>query len=165
MPRTLTCLILTAALSATGARAQTAALTEPVSAPAFEVVRLGDSSLSCEALVEEIGAINQRMAAIQQDMMTAGQEMSRESMASLNQRRGGGLMSGLGGMAASMVPGGSLLLGAAQVAEQQAQVAAARDRQAAMDDRMQAMSEGVALLSPLAQRVDHLGEIARRRSC
>ena len=165
MPRTLTVLLSAAALFATGAQAQTAAPIEPAPAAPFEVVRMGDSSLSCEALITEIGSLNQQMAAAQQEMMAASQEMSRESMASLRQRPGGGLMSGIGGMAASMVPGGGLLLGAVQAAGQQAQAASARDRQAAMDERIQAMTDSAALFGPISQRVDHLSEIARRRSC
>lgn len=154
---------LVAILMATPAFAQEQpAAPEP--AP-FEVVRLGDSNLSCEALVGEIGTLNQQLMAVQQNLMSAGQDMSREAMAASRQRPGGGLVSGLGGLAASFIPGGGLVMGAVQMAEQQAAASSMRAQQDAMQARMAAMTESTAMLGPLSERVAHLSEIARNRSC
>lgn len=157
-----TLMILLATLAASVAQAQTV---EPAAPPPFEVVRLGDSNLSCEALIAEIGTLNQQMAAVQQDLMATSQTMSRDAMASMAPRPGGGLLTGLGGMAAGFVPGGALVMGGIQAVEQEARAASMRNRQTAMADQMQALSDSTALLGPIAQRVDHLSEIARRRSC
>lgn len=133
--------------------------------PTFEVVRLGDSSLDCETLVAEINDLNGQMAAIQQRMMSAGEELGREAMQSTRRSAGGGLAMGLGGMAAGLIPGGSLVVGAVQAAGQHAAEASMRSRQESLQQRVQAMSEGGLLMSPISQRVSHLGEIARAQGC
>lgn len=154
---------MVAVLAATPAFAQ-----EQPAAPApvpFEVVRLGDSQLGCEALVAEIGALNQQLAVVQRDLMTASQDMSRDAMAAAGRRPGGGLAMGLGGMAAGFIPGGGLVMGAVQAVEQQAAASSMQARQATMEQRMQALTESTAALGPLSERVAHLSAIARDQSC
>ena len=161
MKRALISFVATLMATTASAQDQPAA---PTPAP-FEVVRLGDSSLSCEALVSEIGTLNQQLMAVQQDLMTVGQEMSRDAMAASRQRPGRGVVSGLGGLAASFIPGAGLVMGAVQMAEQQAAATSMRSQQEAMQARMAAMTESTAMLAPMSERVAHLSEIARNRSC
>jgi hypothetical protein len=138
----------------------------PVAAPvAFEVVRMGDSNLSCEALIAEMNTLNQQMLAMQQTLMTAGQEFSRDAMQASRQRPGGGLATSLGGLAASFIPGGGMVMGAVQAAQQQSAASSMRAQQDSMQQRIQAVTEGAAMMGPISQRVDHLGEIARDHSC
>lgn len=155
---------LAATLLAAPAVAQEAPLAPPP-AETFEVVRLGDSDLSCEALVGEIGTLNQQMQAAQQNMAALGQDFSRDAMQASRRRPGGGVATSLGGLAAGFIPGAGLVMGAVQAAEHQAAASAMRSQQATMQQRMQALNEGALLLGPLSQRVAHLSEIARDRSC
>lgn len=154
-------MILAASLVATPTFAQEA----PVAPAPFEVVRLGDSAQSCEALVAEINALNQQFMAMQQSVMAVSQDMSRSAMSASRQRPGGGLASGLGGVAASFIPGAGLLMGAVQAVEQQASVASMRSQQDAMQTQMQALTESTAQMGPVSERVSHLSEIARSKSC
>ena len=137
---------------------------EPPPAP-FEVVRLGDSNLGCEALVAEIGSLNQQLMAVQQNMMAASQDLSRDAMGAARRRPGGGLAMGLGSLAAGFIPGAGMVMGAVQAAEQQSAASSMRAQQATMEQRMQALTESTATLGPMSGRVAHLSEIARNQSC
>lgn len=139
---------------------------QPVAPPvAFEVVRMGDSNLSCEALITEMNTLNQQMLTMQRAVMTASQDLSRDAMQATRQRPGGGLATGLGGLAASFFPGGGMVMGAVQAAQQQSAASSMRTQQESLQQRIQAMTEGTAMMGPISQRVDHLGEIARAHSC
>lgn len=149
----------------------TAGAQEAPAVPAsFEVVRLADGQMTCEALVAEINGLNGRMNDLTSRMTGAATEMSRNALQQARGMGGGASTAlSLGGLAAAMIPGAGLALGAAQAlagAAQQAQMASQQDR---MYDQMDAMTaqvgEATALMGPISQRIDHLGEIARGKGC
>lgn len=168
--KTLIALAAAASLTAGSALAQT----PPPAAPAapFQVIRLGDNQLSCEALIGEINALNGQLTAIQNQMTQASTEMSRSAMQAARGGMGGGGMNTamtLGGMASAFIPGAGLALGAAQAlagAAQQAQMANAQNNMMNQMDAMTAqIAESTALMGPISQRVDHLSEISRNKGC
>lgn len=150
------------------------AQTPPADPAAFEVVRLGDGQMTCETLIVEINGLNAQMTGITNRMTEASTEMSRNAM---QQARGmGGLGGGgmstamsLGSMAAALIPGAGLALGAAQAvagAAQQAQMASQRNQMFdQMDDMTTEITEATMMMGPISQRVEHLSEISRDKGC
>ena len=64
----------------------------------FDVVRLGDGALTCEALVAEIRGYNAELQTMQQQMTVASNDISREAMEAATRRpMGGGVAMVLGG--------------------------------------------------------------------
>jgi hypothetical protein len=142
---------------------------EPSPAP-FQVVRLGDSQLACEALVTEINGLNGQMQSMQTAMSDRAMQASQNAMrAARGPGRGASTAMSLGTMAASMIPGAGLFAGAASqvaAAAQAAQAQAAQNR--AMED-MEAMTAemttSASAMGPISQRVEHLSEISRSKGC
>jgi hypothetical protein len=159
------------ALLATLASASTVAAQEPptVAAPAFQVIRLGDNSLSCEVLIAEINTLNAEMTAAQQAMSARASQAANQAMrASRGGQRMGWAMS-LGSMAASVVPGASLAVAAATTVASTAQATQAQAAQAqAMQDLesmgADAAAASTAMVGPV-QRIAHLSEISRTKGC
>jgi len=134
---------------------------------AFEVVRLGDGAMTCEALIAEIRDHNTELQAMQQRMSDAGAAMSQSAMRAVSRPGGSGMgmVTGLGGIAAGFVPGGSMVMGAVQAAGAMSAQASMRNQQQQMSEQMAAMTAGTARMGPLSQRIDHLSEISRSKSC
>jgi len=147
------------------------AQTPPADPAAFEVVRLGDGQMTCEALITEINGLNGQMTAITNRMTEASSEMSRSAMQSARGMGGGGMSTAmtLGSMAAAFIPGAGLALGAAQAAAgaaQQAQQMAQRNQMVdQMEDMTTEITEASMLMGPISQRVEHLSEISRGKGC
>ena len=139
-----------------------AAAAAPQAAPAYQVVRLGDGQLSCEALVAEIGGVTAELDRIQRDMMERSMAMGQEASASLGGGGLGGTAMSLGSMAASFIPGADMLLGAAAEAAATAQLERQRSR---MMSEAQDMAGEALVIGPMSQRLEHLAELSRDRSC
>jgi len=131
----------------------------------FEIVRLGDGAMSCETLIGEIRTYNNELQAMQQQMSAAAVEMSESALNSVPGGGMGGMAMGLGGVAASFVPGAAVAMGAVQAASALAGQAAMRNRRRKMSEQMGEMVDNTSRMGPLSQRVEHLSEIARSRSC
>jgi hypothetical protein len=129
--------------------------------PPFQVVRLGDGQMSCEALIGEINSLNAEMERVQRDMMGRAMAMSREATQSLSGGGLGGAAMSLGGLAAGFIPGGELLMGAASMAAQ-AQMSHQMNEMTSEAETM--ASEGL-VVGPISQRLEHLTEISRDRRC
>jgi|GEM_PF-1946469 len=135
----------------------------------FQVVRAGDSQLSCEALIAEANALNAQMTATQNAMSQRAMDMSRSRMSSIQARQGVSTAMGLGGMAAAFVPGAALAMGAAQSVAGMAQRAAAAQQQQKMmgdiDDMMTDIQASTDQLMPLMNRADHLTDLSMAKGC
>lgn len=133
----------------------------------FQVVRLGDGDMTCEALVGEINALNAQVEALQMEMMNASNAISRDAMNSISRGGGGAVDAGLGlaNMAAGFIPGAGVFTGAATAVRQQAnQAALIRDQQQMME-RAVSLGDGAMTMAPMANRAQHLSEIARSKGC
>jgi hypothetical protein len=140
-------------------------------APAtYQVIRLGDNQMSCEALITEINGINAEMQTAQADMSQRTSQATRNAMrAARGPGMGATAAMSLGSLAASFIPGGALVAQAASMAAstaQQAQMQAQQDQ--SMDD-MEALTEAMTTqagaMGPMSQRASHLMEIARVKAC
>jgi len=109
------------------------------------------------------------MTEAQNRMTEQAMAVSRNAMRGASAPSGVSTAMGLAGMAAALVPGGGLAMGVAgglAGAEQRAAMAAQqaqaqRDRETMLDD----MQDGMALLGPISQRIDHLSDISRAKQC
>ena len=156
MSSILSSAVLMAGLAA--AQPGAAQVAEPA---AFQVVRLGDGQMSCEALIGEINSLNTEMDRVQRDLMGRATAMSREATQSLSGGGVGGAAMSLGGLAAGFIPGGELLMGAASMAAR-----AQMDHQInEMTSEAEAMAGEGLVIGPISQRLEHLSEIARDRRC
>jgi hypothetical protein len=129
----------------------------------FEAVRLGDGALTCEALIAEISGLNGQLQDMQQQMTQASTQMSRSAMQAA-QRRPAALGMGVAGLA-SFVPGAAYLAGAAQAAGALSAQASARNQQTQMLAQMEAITASSENMAPIAERVAHLSQISRTKSC
>lgn len=145
------------ALSAGPAGSQTPA---PAAEP-YQVIRLGDGQMSCEALVAEIGGLTAEMDRIQRGITERSMAMTDQASRAMGGGAGGAAMS-LGNMAAGFIPGADLLLGAASAAAAQGQLADARRM---MTEQAEAITSDALAITPLSQRYDHLTALFRQRSC
>lgn len=138
-------------------------------AQVFQVARLGDNQMSCQALVTEINDLTTKMTDTQNRMTEQAMSATRGAMRGAPMQPGVSTAMGLAGAAAAFVPGGGLAMGVAgalagagqraAMAAQQAQ--AQRDREAMLTG----MQDGMALLGPISQRIDHLSNISRAKQC
>lgn len=133
----------------------------PPAPPTYEVVRLGDGQMTCEALVAEINGVTAELDRIQREMMDRSMDLGQEATAGLGGGMGGAAMS-LGSMAASFIPGADMLLGAAASAAANAQLERQRSR---MVSEAEAMAGEALVIGPMSQRLEHLAELSRDRSC
>ncbi|RZJ18052.1 MAG: hypothetical protein EON91_06880 [Brevundimonas sp.] len=135
----------------------------------FQVVRAGDSQMSCEALIAEANALNGEMMAMQNAMSQRAMDMSRSRMSSLQAQQGVSTAMSLGGLAAAFVPGAGLALGAAQSVAGMAQRAAAAQEQQNMmsdiDDMMLDVQARTDQLMPVMNRADHLTDLSMAKGC
>lgn len=176
--------ILAAASLAASAVAQEAAPSAPQPAPAaasasgstaapadgaLQVIRPGDSQMSCEALIAEANALNARVNEQQNALSDRAMDSTRGMMRAQQAQSGVSTAMSLGSMLGSMIPGVGLALGAAQAAAGVAQqAAAAAQRQQMMNDVDQMMSEAQASsrdLMPLMNRADHLSDLSMAKGC
>lgn len=163
--KTIAAAILIAAVAAP-ALAQTAA---PAQAPAFQVIRLGDNQMICEALIGEINALNTQLQTQQAQMSQRAADAASSAMRASRGSTGMNTALSLGSMAASFIPGASLAVAAASQVASTAQMASA---QAAQDQAMQDMesltatmtADSNAMIGP-SQRIEHLSEISRNKGC
>ena len=130
--------------------------------PTYEVVRLGDGQMTCEALVAEINGVTAELDRIQRDMMDRSMDLSQEATAGLGGGGMGGAAMSLGSMAASFIPGADMLLGAAASAAANAQLERQRSR---MVSEAEAMAGEALVIGPMSQRLEHLAELSRDRNC
>lgn len=158
-----------AAIAPAPAVPSAAAPAAPSADAPFQVVRPGDSQMSCEALIAEANALNGRMTAMQAAISQRAMDMSRSNMSSLQARQGVSTAMSLGSMAAAFVPGAGLALGAAQSVAGLAQRAAAAQQQQKMmtdiDDMMADMQAGTDQMMPLMNRADHLTDLSMAKGC
>lgn len=136
---------------------------------AFQVIRPGDSQMSCEALIAEANALNARVNEQQNALSDRAMDSSRGMMRAQQAQSGISTAMSLGSMLGSMIPGVGLALGAAQAAAGVAQqAAAAAQRQQMMNEVDQMMSEAQASsrdLMPLMSRADHLSDLSMAKGC
>lgn len=128
----------------------------------YQVVRLGDGQLTCEALVAEINGVTAELDRIQREMMDRSMDLSQEATAGLGGGGMGGAALSLGSMAASFIPGADMLLGAAASAAANAQLERQRSR---MVSEAEAMAGEALVIGPMSQRLEHLAELSRDRNC
>lgn len=133
----------------------------PQTPPTYQVVRLGDGQLTCEALVAEIGGVTAELDRIQRDMMDRSMDLSQEATAGLGGGGMGGAAMSLGSMAASFIPGADMLMGAAASAAA-AQLERQRSR---MVSEAEAMAGEALIIGPMSQRLEHLAELSRDKHC
>lgn len=133
----------------------------PQTPPTYQVVRLGDGQLTCEALVAEINGVTAELDRVQRDMMDRSMDLSQEATAGLGGGMGGAAMS-LGSMAASFIPGADMLMGAAASAAAAAQLERQRSR---MVSEAEAMAGEALIIGPMGQRLEHLAELSRDKNC
>ncbi len=137
----------------------------PQSAPqvpaTYQVVRLGDGQLTCEALVAEINGVTAELDQIQRGMMGRALDLSQEATGALGGGMGGAALS-LGSMAASFIPGADMLMGAAASAAAAAQLERQRSR---MVSEAEEMAGEALVIGPMSQRLEHLAELSRDRNC
>jgi hypothetical protein len=171
MKHVVTSMLVLAGVLATvnGARAQE--LSTTAQAPAsFQVIRLGDNGMSCEALITEINGLNGQLQATSNAMNERAATVSRNAMRGA---RGPGMGAStalnLGTMAASMIPGAGLFASVASQAASSAQMAQA---QAAQEQSMRdmenlgaEMTAGSSAIVPVTQRIEHLSQITRTKGC
>lgn len=144
---------------------------QAAAAPAtgFQVVRPGDSQMSCEALIAEANALNAQMTAMQSAMTDRAMNMSRSQLQGMQTQMGASTAMSLGSMAASFIPGAGLALGAAQsvagLAQRAAAAAAQQQRMSAMDDMMADVQAGTSQMMPLMNRADHLTDLSIAKRC
>ena len=135
----------------------------------FQVIRPGDSRLSCEALLAEANALNGQINEMQSAATNRAMEMSRSQIRGARMQSGASAALSLGSMAAALVPGAALAMGAAQsVAGLAQQAAAEAQQQRRMDaiDQMMADAEASAeLMMPLMNRADHLTDLSMAKGC
>ncbi|KQY84746.1 hypothetical protein ASD25_06885 [Brevundimonas sp. Root1423] len=148
------------------------AVPAPAGAPAdsgFQVVRPGDSQMSCEALIAEANALNAQMAAQQSALTERAMESSRGIMRAQQVQSGVSTALSVGSMIGAMIPGVALALDAAQsVAGMAQQATAAAQRQQMMNDMDQMMTDAQASgrdLMPLMNRADHLTDLSMAKGC
>lgn len=134
----------------------------PQTPPTYQVVRLGDGQLTCEALVAEIGGVTAELDRIQRDMMDRSMDLSQEATAGLGGGGMGGAAMSLGSMAASFIPGADMLMGAAASAAAAAQLERQRSR---MVSEAEAMAGEALIIGPMSQRLEHLAELSRDKNC
>lgn len=114
----------------------------------YEVVRAGDSAMSCEQLTAEINLLNQAVQSAQQDQV---QRENRNRMAK-------GLLGGLAGAAPLLggkLGGGLVTQYALSGAMQSIQTSAAATPAA----------PPAAVVPPEQQRLDHISELFRKGGC
>jgi hypothetical protein len=138
-----------------------AVLAQAPSEPVFEVVRLGDNRMTCEALIGEINALNGEMMRVQSEMTERATDMTRGTMGGLGGMGGGAAMS-LGSFAASFIPGADVVMGTVGSIAAQAEMARQERR---MIEDVEAMTSAGAALGPISGRVEHLSEISRDKGC
>lgn len=148
MPRFIDRALAVAAVVALGAAP---ALARETSGAPYQVVRAGDNQLGCEALIAEINAINAEVTNRQAEQ----QKRMMASVSGMMPSRTGSMMSG---MAASMIPGGGMLMGMGQAA-------AADAKQAKMMAEVQKATADAMSMMPLHERMEHLQEISIAKSC
>lgn len=130
--------------------------------PTYQVVRLGDGQMTCEALVAEINGVTAELDRIQREMMDRSMDLSQEATSGLGGGGMGGAAMSLGSMAASFIPGADMLLGAAASAAANAQLERQRSR---MVSEAEAMAGEALVIGPMSQRLEHLAELSRDRNC
>lgn len=137
---------------------------------AFQVARLGDSRMSCEALISEINALNKDVADNQTAMTGRAMDASRDAMRGPKGASMAVTALTLGsGVAAALIPGAGLALGAVQgmtdMANQAAAAAYQANQERQMDAMMTEMTAAADALTPLMSRIDHLGDISYQKGC
>lgn len=178
-------LTLTAAMSLTvsAAAQDVPEVSDPAAAPAqaaapapdasadgaFQVVRPGDSQMSCEALIAEANALNDQLTQAQNAMSERAMDMARSQLRGMQAQQAASTAMNLGGMAASLIPGAGLALGAAQsvagVAQRAAAAAQQQQQLQAMDDMIADTQAATETLMPLMNRADHLTDLSIAKGC
>jgi len=132
-------------VSSSFANAPSAAPPAPA-APSYQVIRLGDGQLTCEALVTEANAL-------QQEVTEEGMAMAKKAMRTQESgsAAGSAVMSTLTGM---LPIGGDIVQGAGSDVQR---AATQKAEEHAMD--------GAALLQPKMARVEHLQKLAEDKHC
>lgn len=160
------------ALQLEAAQSAEAVSQAPAASPAdgaFQVIRPGDSQMSCEALIAEANALNAQMTAAQNALSERAIEMSRSQLQGMQAQMAASSAMSLGSMAASFIPGAGLALGAAQsiagVAQRAAAAAQEQQRMSAMDDMMADVEASTGQLMPLMSRADHLTDLSIAKRC
>mgnify|MGYP000947240546 CR=1 FL=1 len=121
----------------------------------FQVVRLGDSNLSCEALMTEINTLSAQAS--------AGINFDYSAMMPKGSMMGGAGMSGIG-MLAGLDPTGlsSMFAGQAMAAKARAD---ADKQMKQVEDQMAGMQQKMALAQQQQQRVQHLQSLFQEKKC
>ncbi len=136
---------------------------------AFQVVRPGDSQMSCEALIAEANALNDQLTQAQNAMSERAMDMARSQLRGMQAQQAASTAMNLGGMAASLIPGAGLALGAAQsvagVAQRAAAAAQQQQQLQAMDDMIADTQAATETLMPLMNRADHLTDLSIAKGC
>jgi hypothetical protein len=138
-------------------------------AGAFQVVRAGDSQMSCEALIAEANALNAQLTAHQNAVSERAIASSRGMLQAQQAQSGISTAMSLGSMVGAMIPGVGIALGAAQSIAGMAQQAAATAQRNAMmndmDDMMGDIEASTRDLMPLMNRADHLTDLSMSKGC
>lgn len=141
----------------------------PAADAPFQVVRPGDSQMSCEALIAEANALNAQMTAAQNLVSERAMEMTRSQLRGMQAQQGMSSAMSLGGLAASFIPGAGLALGAAQsvagLAQRANAAAQQQQRLSAMDDMIGDVEASTSQLMPLMNRADHLTDLSIAKRC
>lgn len=136
----------------------------------FQAVRLGDSRLSCQALVDEINALNRELTETQTAMTERAIGLTRATTGGVQGASAASTAVTLGlGVASALIPGAGLALGAVQgladAANQAAAVAHEAEQERRMDEMMTEMSAGGEAMMPVMSRIDHLTDISITKGC
>jgi len=140
----------------------------PAVAPqAFQVARLGDSQKSCETLIAEINGLNGELTTAQGAMSERAMSMGRSRMGGMQAQSAASAVLSIGGsVAAALIPGAALAVGAVQsVADMAGQAAAEVQQEREMNAMMDDMTAASTALMPLMNRIDHLTDISISKGC
>jgi len=132
--------------------------------PTNDVVRPGDSQLSCAALIDEMNIGSQQ---IQAGSARMHDRTDRMLAAAMREPPKVGAAQGVAGLVAGFVPGAGLALGVVQTLGAASQSVPRQTAGATLEDA-RGMSDDVAAmtaLAPVGQRFEHLNAIFRSKGC
>lgn len=125
----------------------------PPASTKFEVERSGDEELSCDALTTEITALNAQMVQIIDGVPAEAEAQPRR-------RALGSMLSLGGGIAAALIPGAGLAIGAAQM------LSTADEAGGLYGNIQNIFGQGDAgAVRALTKRVEHLTALSEAKSC
>lgn len=146
--------LATALLLACGS-APAALAQEPAAAEVYQVVRAGDRDMTCDAVIAEI---NQTNAAMSANRMAAMEKMTSAANRNMTSTMATAAASGVVSSLASMVPGGSTIVGAAVQAKRAADMRTLTNQ--TTEATKDLMSEG-----DVQARLDHLSRLYESKQC